>query len=148
MAPVSSPKRHHLEVIRRPEGGLGGTRPVVVPPGPERSSRRDLVATLQELVNALIELTDDDRAASTMPRADLPLLLNAAEAGKLLSISRTKVLDLAGRGQLPSLRIGGSVRIPRDQLLGWITDNSVSAEARWAMERSHRAHTRRTPSSE
>jgi excisionase family DNA binding protein len=44
------------------------------------------------------------------------------ETARLLSISRAKVLDLAARGQIPSIRIGGSVRIPRDRLTAWIDD--------------------------
>ena len=55
---------------------------------------------------------------------NLPLLLNAVEAGRVLSISRAKVLDLAARGQIPSIRIGGSVRIPRDRLTAWIAENA------------------------
>jgi excisionase family DNA binding protein len=58
------------------------------------------------------EPADVDRA--------LPLLLNAVETGRLLSISRAKVLDLAARGSLPSIRVGGSVRIPRDRLISWM----------------------------
>ena len=122
MPTASSPRRRRLEIIRRPEGGPGGTRPVVVPPGSGATSKRDLAATLHELVEALIELTEVDRAPSETPTSDLPLLLNAVETGRLLSISRAKVLDLAARGEIPSLRIGGSVRIPRDSLGTWIVE--------------------------
>jgi len=55
-------------------------------------------------------------------------LLDATEAAKLLSLSRAKVGDLASRGEIPSVRIGRSVRIPRDSLLAWI-DKSTNVAA-------------------
>ena len=124
MATNSSPKRHKLEVIGRPEGRLGETGPVIVSPSVPPEPTRDIAATLHELVDALIELAAVDRAHAEAPPTDSPLLLNAVEAGKLLSISRSKVLDLAARGHLPSVRVGGSVRIPRDRLLEWIDSRS------------------------
>ena len=123
----SSPKRATLDLNRRPEGGPGGTGPVVVPPGGPPLPTRDVATTLLELVDQLIALAASERTAPATPPFDLPLLLDAVEAGRLLSISRSKVLDLAARGHLPSLRVGGSVRIPRDQLIEWISDHSVSA---------------------
>jgi excisionase family DNA binding protein len=60
----------------------------------------------------------------------------------LLSISRAKVLDLVARGQLPCIRVGGSVRIPRDRLIDWIANNSldpgtpVPARPKWADARA------------
>jgi excisionase family DNA binding protein len=56
----------------------------------------------------------------------MPLLLDAAEAAIAMSLSRSKVLSMAVRGEIPSLQIGRSLRIPRDALLEWI-DQRVSA---------------------
>ena len=124
MASHSSPKRHKSAVIGRPEGGLGETGPVVVSPSGPLPTKRDIAATVHELADTLLALASVDRAPAPAPTGDLPLLLNAVEAGKLLSISRSKVLDLAARGHLPALRIGGSVRIPRDRLTEWIDSRS------------------------
>jgi len=126
MGRFSAPQRPALEILGRPEGGPGGTGRAVVPPGGVARARRDVVATLHQLIDTLTTLGDKLRQdeAADVGRA-LPLLLNAVEAGRLLSISRTKVLEMAARGQLPSIRIGGSVRIPRDRLVTWIADNSV-----------------------
>src|SRR5438067_13214283 len=110
-----------VEIIGRPEGGLGETGPTVVSPSVSANAKRDVVATLHQLIDALTDLADIGPVTPTSsPAQDLPLLLNAVEAGRLLSISRAKVLDLAARGQMPSMRIGSSVRIPRDSLQKWI----------------------------
>jgi excisionase family DNA binding protein len=117
-----------VEIIGRPEGGLGETGPLVVSPSPTTKARRDVVATLHQLLDTLTELANDvPEATAASPIDNLPLLLNALEAGRLLSISRSKVLDLAARGQIPSIRIGGSVRIPRDLLITWIDGQARDA---------------------
>jgi excisionase family DNA binding protein len=82
-----------------------------------------VVATLHQLINTLMELENSGPQTMQLPPTlQMPLLLDAVEAGKVLSISRAKVLELAARSQIPSLRVGGSVRIPRDQLIEWISN--------------------------
>jgi excisionase family DNA binding protein len=44
------------------------------------------------------------------------LLLTPEEAAKVLSIGRSKVYELMSGGQLASVRIGGSRRVPADEL--------------------------------
>lgn len=52
---------------------------------------------------------------------DLPTeLLKVEEAAGFLRIGRTKVYGLMARGELPVIRIGRAVRIPRRGLLHWI----------------------------
>ena len=83
------------------------------------------MATLHQLIDTLNQLAEEaPREGSLRAENDVPLLLNAVETGRLLSISRSKVLDLATGGHLPSLRIGGSVRIPREALVEWIADRT------------------------
>jgi len=143
----STPRRN-LEILRRPEGGAGGTGPPVVPPADSAKARRGVVETLHQLIDTLIELDDACPAGiGGSPMLQLPLLITAIEAGKLLSLSRAKVLELAARGQIPSLRVGGSVRIPRDRLIEWIGDQSrdprdVSAKQLPAWVRVDRSHER------
>src|SRR5438309_12011239 len=102
----SSTQGAAVEIIGRPEGGLGETGPPVVSPSVSAKARRDVVATLHQLIDTLTELAEAAAITpASSPSQDLPLLLNAGEAGRLLSISRAKVLDLAARGGIPSLRV-------------------------------------------
>jgi excisionase family DNA binding protein len=122
-------QRPVVEILGRPERGPGETRPCVSPGGAGQA-KREVIATLHQLIDTLTALEDEPRRddASGVGQ-NLPLLLDAVEAGELLSISRAKVLDMAARGQIPSIRVGGSVRIPRDMLLAWIADNSTAARS-------------------
>src|SRR5437870_4788743 len=49
-----------------------------------------------------------------------PILLRADEVTALLRLGRTKVLELLATGDLPSVRIGRCVRIPRRALQDWV----------------------------
>ena len=141
MKPSAATRRPSLEILGRPEGGLGETGPAVVSPSVSAKAKRDVVATLHQLIDTLTELADAARVtAASSPAQKLPLLLNAVEAGRLLSISRSKILDLAARGRIPSIRVGGSVRIPRDLLLAWIAENSASAKPDLSLTRQSRPH--------
>lgn len=114
----------NFEVHGRPRGGLGEPGPSGSP-NTATKARLDVVTTLHQLIDTLTELSNTvPTTPSVAPARDLPLLLDAVEAGKLLTVSRAKVLDLAARGEIPSLRVGGSVRIPRDPLMTWIADNT------------------------
>ena len=48
------------------------------------------------------------------------LLLRPIEAAEAIGIGRSKVYELLASGELPSIRIGGSVRVPVDALRNWI----------------------------
>ena len=48
------------------------------------------------------------------------LLLKVEEAAQLLSLSRKTIYDLIRRGELASLKIGGSRRIPLTELHAFI----------------------------
>lgn len=52
--------------------------------------------------------------------ASEPELLRVDEVAKLLALGRTKVYEMAERGQIPAMKIGTAVRIPRRKLLDWI----------------------------
>ncbi len=51
---------------------------------------------------------------------DHRLLLRPHEAGDALGVSRSKVYELIASGELPSIRLGGSVRVPLEALHAWI----------------------------
>jgi putative molybdopterin biosynthesis protein len=52
------------------------------------------------------------------------LLLSVEDVQQLLGIGRWKVYELVTRGELPVLRIGRLVRIPRPALEEWIEANT------------------------
>jgi excisionase family DNA binding protein len=60
---------------------------------------------------------------------DNKLLLRGDEVAKLLGIGRSTAFDLMAGGVLPVVRIGRSVRVPRNRLVEWIQENTVAAGA-------------------
>jgi excisionase family DNA binding protein len=48
------------------------------------------------------------------------LLLRPIEAAEAIGIGRSKIYELLASGDLPSIRVGGSVRVPIDALRAWI----------------------------
>ena len=59
-----------------------------------------------------------------------PLLLKAGEAAKLLGLGRSKVFAMLAVGELPVIRIGRSVRVPRAALEDWIDEHTQHASGR------------------
>lgn len=61
--------------------------------------------------------------------SDIALLLRPDEVARALSVSRSGVYRLIGEGQLPSVRVGKSLRVPRVALERWIEQRTVPAQA-------------------
>jgi excisionase family DNA binding protein len=59
--------------------------------------------------------------------ADGRLLLRAEEVAELLGIGRSKVWQMIWSGELPVIRMGKLVRIPRSRLEAWIESNVDAA---------------------
>jgi excisionase family DNA binding protein len=51
---------------------------------------------------------------------ELPLLLTVPQVQEALGLGRTKTLELIYRGEIPSVLIGRSRRVPRAALEKWI----------------------------
>src|SRR5712692_906736 len=115
-----------LEVLQRPGRGAGEPGPSGSPALRARA-RLEVVTTLHQLIETLSEQPDRSPTTPASPARDLPLLLDASEAAKLLSLSRAKVFDLAHSGEIPSIRIGRAMRVPRDQLVAWIDQRATEA---------------------
>ena len=49
------------------------------------------------------------------------LLLRPIEAAEAIGVGRSKVYELLASGELPSIRIGASVRVPVDALKEWVS---------------------------
>jgi excisionase family DNA binding protein len=54
------------------------------------------------------------------------LLLRPVEAADAIGIGRSKVYELLASGELPSIRIGASVRVPVDALKAWIAARTAA----------------------
>jgi excisionase family DNA binding protein len=57
---------------------------------------------------------------------DLPLFLTVAEAATLLRKGRSATYAAIERGQIPSVRVGRTLRVPRDGLLALGTEAAAS----------------------
>ena len=57
------------------------------------------------------------------------LLLRVSEVVRLLGIGRSTVYELIARGELPVIRIGRLVRVPRPALEEWIVANTTRHSA-------------------
>lgn len=49
-----------------------------------------------------------------------PLLVNAKQAGRMLSVCERTIFNLVGRGELRAIHIGKSVRFAVEDLKAWI----------------------------
>ena len=56
-----------------------------------------------------------------------PALLRVDEAATYLAIGRTTLYELIGRGELPTVHIGRSVRVPTAAIKQWIQGRSGSS---------------------
>lgn len=57
-----------------------------------------------------------------------PVLLRVDEAAQLLGCSRSRIYSLIWKKQIPTTKVLGAVRIPRQALLEWIATNTVASE--------------------
>jgi excisionase family DNA binding protein len=54
------------------------------------------------------------------PLSEQPWLLDSRTVSRLLGISRTKTFQMMATAELPTVRIGRCVRVPREALLLWL----------------------------
>jgi len=72
-----------------------------------------------------------------------PMLLTVKDVEAELQLGRTRTYELVRSGELPVVRIGRAVRIPRDALRRWVeaqvsapgTPPDVSLESRFSLQR-------------
>ena len=50
------------------------------------------------------------------------LALKPLEAADAISVSRARMYELIAQGVIPSIRVGGSIRVPVEGLRKWIAD--------------------------
>ena len=56
-------------------------------------------------------------------------LLRPEQVGKILGVGRTKLYEMLRAGELPVIRIGRLVRIPRSELDRWLGERLRSPRA-------------------
>ncbi len=57
--------------------------------------------------------------------SDDVMLLTVREAAELLRISRNLAYELVARGEIPSIRLGRIIRVPRTALAQWLATESA-----------------------
>lgn len=68
------------------------------------------------------------RGALAVPATNLPPVLTVDEAAAFLRLNRKTLYDAVRAGELPGVvRVGRSIRIGRDALLGWLQGNGGPA---------------------
>ena len=147
MRRATSAQRTDLDVLGRPptrreEPGAPGSSVSTA------DARLLAVTTLHQLIDTLADLPGSKASTNpASPQRNDSLLLDAAEAAKLLSLSRAKVCDMANHGEIPSIRVGRSLRIPREPLIAWVNDRTTERD--WlrarrlpAWSRGDRSHER------
>lgn len=53
------------------------------------------------------------------------LMLRPIEAADAIGVSRTKAYELIASGEIPSVKVGGCVRVPVDALKKWIANSTT-----------------------
>jgi excisionase family DNA binding protein len=56
--------------------------------------------------------------------------LNVAEVARIIRVARSRAYDLVADGDIPSIRIGRSVRVSRKELDRWLEEQR-QPNARW-----------------
>lgn len=62
-----------------------------------------------------------------MQTTESPLLLRPEAARKILDIGRNSFYELVRKGEIPSIRLGKNIRIPRQALLNFIEAQTKKA---------------------
>lgn len=55
------------------------------------------------------------------------LLMRVGEVARALGLGRSKTYELIARNQLPVVRVGRSVRVPRAALERWVQQHTLTA---------------------
>lgn len=63
-----------------------------------------------------------------------PMLLRVEEVARALGLGRSKVFQMLAAGELPVVRIGRCVRVPREQLQDWILKRANEEGKRFHQE--------------
>ena len=119
------PVVHIGRSVRVPRGALSTWISAKLAMGPEDEIREGLTRGPNGSVSRLLDMTHEVQA-STTPGADeddAPWLLDSRNVSRLLGIGRSKAFQMMLRAELPVVRIGRCVRVPRSALAIWISNH-------------------------
>ena len=106
------------------------------------SRRRDTASLKRNLIAARQLLNEAQRAHSSPPPAQPvtpapapttstgPALLTARQLAEQLQVSEKTIYRLADQGRIPSIRVGGSLRFPKDQIEAWLRQGRCPRKVR------------------
>ena len=55
------------------------------------------------------------------------LLLRPSETAEILGLGKSKTYELIAKGEIPSVKIGRSVRVPADKLRAWVDGQIIES---------------------
>jgi len=89
-----------------------------IPPEQARLRLYEAIGTFLDAISTsnVLVLTLDDLHLADAASLDLPVTLSVDEASKILGVSRAMTYEAIRRGEVPSIRIGRRILIPRSQL--------------------------------
>lgn len=58
------------------------------------------------------------------------LLLRPSEAAELIGIGRSKMYQLLASGEIGTVRVGSSIRVPLDKLRQWVARQEASPDVK------------------
>jgi excisionase family DNA binding protein len=107
---MDSPTTHQLQTERQPSGTASTST----------AARQRLAAG-----EPVAEVTQEPEASSAAATVSAllsgdRLVVSVAEAGQLLGVSRAFAYELAARGELPTIRLGRRVVVPKVALLAMV----------------------------
>lgn len=68
-----------------------------------------------------------DEPVGPRDRVVVPMLLRTEDVARALGIARSTVYVLVAGGELPVVRIGRAVRVPREAVERWVRDHTEGA---------------------
>lgn len=77
---------------------------------------RAILHDVEVFIRRFVVLSDEQAIAVALWTAHT----RPIEAAEAIGVGRSKIYELLASGELPSIRIGGSVRVPVDALRAWI----------------------------
>ena len=85
-------------------------------------------ATLLALPAAAAEFGAHTQANGTSLPAPMSMLLTARDVAVALRLGRTRTYALLRSGEIPVIRVGRALRVPRDGLSRWIEEHCTSVD--------------------